>query len=130
MKVRSSAGLVLGALLAVSFSTLTAQGAKNQAPDPLSGSWNVTFMVPGYPPTPAVFEFAVEDGKVTGTVRSDHTGTGKVTEGSWKDGKLSFVAVFDQHESIAITGTIENGKLAGEFRTEGFTAKWEGSKAP
>jgi len=129
MQIRTSAGLLFGALLTLSLSPLTAQGSQ-QKHDPLSGSWNVTFMVPGYPPTPAIFRLAVEGDKVTGTIESEHTGSGKVTEGAWKDGKLSFVAVFDKHESIAITGTLENGKLAGEFRTEGFVAKWEGSKAP
>ena len=90
----------------------------------------MTFMVPGYPPTPATFELKVDGEKVTGTIHSEHTGDGKVTEGVWKDGKLFFTAVFEKHESIAISGAIERGKLGGEFRTEGFVAKWEGTKAP
>lgn len=128
MKVRTS-GIALVAVL-IGLPGLAAQGSKAHAPDPLPGTWNVTFMVPGYPPTPATFEFKVDGEKVTGTIQSEHTGAGKVTEGLWKDGKLSFTAVFEKHESIALTGSIESGKLGGEFRTEGFVAKWEGTKAP
>lgn len=96
--------------------------------DPISGTWNVTFQA-GDQPTPATFELKLDGTKVTGRVRSDHTGTGQVTEGSWVEDKLSFVAVFRSHESIAITGTLEAGKLAGEFRTEGFVATWEATRA-
>lgn len=128
MNVRTSAGLALLTLL--TGPVLSAQGSARQVPDPLPGTWNVTFLVPGYPPTPATFQLAVDGEKVTGTIQSDHTGTGKVTEGVWKDGKLSFTAVFEKHESIAITGAVENGKLGGEFKTEGFVAKWEATKAP
>ena len=66
---------------------------------------------------------------MTGTIHSEHTGTGQVTEGSWVEGKLSFIAVFQSHESIAISGSIQNGKLAGEFKTEGFVARWEATRA-
>ena len=124
MQLRSS-GLGSLALVAIALA-----GPAQRSPDPISGAWNVTFFVEGYPPTPATFELAVEGDKVTGTVLSDHTGPGKVTQGTWVNGKLSFVAVFEKHESIAITGAIDNGKLAGEFRTEGFVAKWEGARGP
>lgn len=118
------------AVLTILASPALAAQAPAKHSHPLSGSWNVTFMVPGYPPTPATFQFTVDGEKVTGTIQSDHTGAGKVTDGVWKDGKLSFTAVFEKHESIALTGSIENGKLAGEFKTEGFVAKWEATKAP
>jgi hypothetical protein len=128
MKVRTSISYTV-ALLAIGLPGLAAQGSQTHRSDPLSGAWNVTFLVPGYPPTPATFALAVDGERVTGTIQSDHTGPGKITEGVWKDGKLSFTAVFEKHEAIAITGSIENGKLGGEFRTEGFVAKWEGSRA-
>ena len=44
------------------------------------------------------------------------------------DGKLSFTLDFEKHESIDVTGTLKDGKLAGEFHTEGFTDKWEAKK--
>ena len=46
-------------------------------------------------------------------------------DGKWVDGKLSFTLDFKKHESIAITGAVKEGKLAGQFTTEGFTEKWE-----
>ncbi len=129
MKIRTTLLALLG-VSTLALPALEAQHPKPEKGDPLSGTWQVTFLVPGYAPTPATFELAVNGEKVTGTVQSEHTGRGKVTEGVWKDGKLSFIAVFDTHESIAISGGIEHGKLGGEFRTEGFVAKWEATKAP
>jgi len=98
------------------------------AADPISGSWAATFQVEGYPPTPAIFELKLDGQKVTGTIKSEHTGPGKVTEGRWANDSLSFTAVFETHESIAIWGHLEADKLVGEFKTEGFVAKWEAKK--
>ena len=78
--------------------------------------------------TPFTLELQVDGDKVTGSVESGHTGLGKITNGSWVDNKLSFTAVFDKHESIAMTAALKDGKLIGEFRTEGFTSKWEATK--
>jgi hypothetical protein len=102
----------------------TAQG--NQT-DPLSGGWDVSFFVRGNP-SPATFEFKLEGTKVTGTATSDHTGPGTIRDGSWTDGKLSFTLDFKKHESIAVKGTMKDGKLVGEFTTEGFTSNWEAVK--
>lgn len=96
--------------------------------DPISGAWDVTFHVEGYPPTPATMELKLDGHKVTGRISSEHTGPGKVTEGVWKGDTLSFIAVFESHESIALTGTLQDGMLVGEFKTEGFVAKWEAKR--
>src|ERR1044072_110948 len=96
--------------------------------DPISGEWNVSFIVKGHPVTPAKFNLKLDGEKVTGTVYSDHTGEGTVRDGKYADGKLSFTLEFKNHESIAITGEMNDGKLSGEFTTEGFTSKWEGVK--
>jgi len=96
--------------------------------DPISGEWNVSFFVPGHETTPASFIFKLDGEKVTGAAYSDHTGAGTIRDGKWADGKLSFVLDFKKHQSIAIKGGLQNGKLAGEFTTEGFTAKWEAVK--
>ena len=48
--------------------------------------------------------------------------------GSWAENKLSMTLDFAKHESIAVTGSLKDGRLAGEFRTEGFVAKWEAKK--
>jgi len=95
--------------------------------DPISGEWNVSFFVHEQK-TPATFTLKLEGSKVSGTAYSDHTGAGTVRDGKWEDGKLSFTLDFKKHESIAITGALKDGKLAGQFTTEGFTEKWEATR--
>lgn len=95
--------------------------------DPISGEWDVSFFV-HESKTPATFTLKLEGSKITGTVYSEHTGPGTVRDGKWENGKLSFTLDFKKHESIAITGVLENGKLSGTFSTEGFTEKWEATK--
>lgn len=97
------------------------------AADPISGEWNVSFFVHDSK-TLATFTLKLEGTKVTGTAYSDHTGPGVVRDGNWADGKLSFTLDFKKHESIAITGGLQEGKLVGNFQTEGFTDKWEAKK--
>src|SRR5437660_9193121 len=101
--------------------------ATKQDSDPISGEWDVTFHVHNTT-APAIFKLKLEADKVTGTAYSDHTGPGTVRDGSWVNNKLSFTLDFKKHESIAITGALKDGKLVGEFRTEGFTEKWEAKK--
>lgn len=95
--------------------------------DPISGEWEVTFHVQGTT-TPATFKLKLDGDKVTGTAESAHTGSGTVRDGSWTENRLSFTLDFKEHESIAITGSLKDGKLSGEFRTEGFVEKWEATK--
>ena len=95
--------------------------------DQLSGEWNVTFFVQGQT-TPATFSLKLDGKNVTGTAYSEHTGPGTIRDGNWDNGKLSFTLDFKKHESIAITGALQDGKLSGEFRTEGFVSKWEAKK--
>ena len=99
----------------------------NDQSDPISGEWNVSFSVHEQK-TPATFTLKLEGRKITGTAFSDHTGAGTVRDGKWVDGKLSFTLDFKKHESIAIAGAVKEGKLAGQFTTEGFTEKWEATK--
>ena len=110
----------------------TANERANSAPiaddsDPISGEWNVSFFVHDTT-TPATFDLKLAGTKVTGTVYSEHTGPGTVREGKWAEGKLALILDFKNHESIAVDGAIKDGKLAGEFHTEGFTARWEAKK--
>jgi|ERR1051326_3801266 hypothetical protein len=95
-----------------------------QSDDSISGEWVVTFYVHEMK-TPASFTFKVDGAKVTGAAFSDHTGPGTIRDGKWIDGKLSFTLDFMKHESIAVNGILKEGKLTGEFSTEGFTDKWE-----
>jgi len=99
----------------------------NNRNDPVSGEWDVSFFV-HEKKTPATFTLKLEGTKISGTAYSDHTGAGTVRDGKWVDGKLSFTLDFKKHESIAITGVVKEGKLVGQFTTEGFTEKWEAIK--
>jgi hypothetical protein len=76
--------------------------------------------------TPATFTFKLDGTKVTGTAYSEHTGAGTIRDGKWVDGKLNLTLDFAKHESIAVTGELKDGKLIREFKTEGFTDKWDG----
>jgi|ERR1051325_95718 hypothetical protein len=130
-----------GALLAVSLSACSAVKAHHEAlfgehshhaavaanQDPISGEWNVTFYVHDNK-TPASFTFKVDGTTVTGTAYSDHTGPGTIRDGKYADSKLSFTLDFKKHESIVVNGVLKDGKLSGEFSTEGFTGKWEATK--
>jgi hypothetical protein len=130
----------IGTLLVVSVSGCSTVAAHHQAlfghshhavaagnQDSISGEWNVTFYVHENK-TPASFTFKVDGTTVTGTAYSDHTGPGTIRDGKFADGKLSFTLDFKKHESIVVNGVLKEGKLSGEFSTEGFTDKWEATK--
>jgi hypothetical protein len=137
MRLRIFPGLLAVTLVAIGLSAYWAtarhsgDGANHQQPasqsDPISGTWDVSFIVNGKS-HPSTFDLKLDGTRVTGTAFSDHTGPGTVRDGVWADGKLSFMLDFKKHESIAIKGALKDGKLAGEFTTEGFTAKWEAQR--
>lgn len=143
MRLRSFQGLLVLTLLAFVASIGSAVASHHEAlpshqsaqpgveqgnqTDPISGAWDASFFVQGTT-APATFDFKLDGTKVTGTANSDHTGPGTIRDGSWADGKLSFTLDFKKHESIAVKGTLKDGKLVGEFNTEGFTSNWEAVK--
>lgn len=95
--------------------------------DLISGEWDATFYAMGQA-TSFALELKLQGDKVTGKVNSAHTGPGTVSNGSWAENKLSMTLDFAKHESIAVTASLKDRKLTGEFRTEGFVAKWEAKK--
>ena len=138
MRLKMFLSLVLLALATVSLSACSAMAHHHEAlanhvmsqtedADQVSGEWNVSFIVQGQT-TPATFSLKLDGKRVTGTAYSEHTGVGTIRDGAWENGKLSFTLDFKEHESIAITGALQDGKLAGEFRTEGFVSKWEAKR--
>ena len=140
MKPRRFSNLILFILAATLFSACSAVARHHQLlnhqdanqnsaaqPDPISGEWNVSFFVHDKP-SPATFSLKLEGDKVTGTAYSEHTGPGTVRDGKWTNNKLSFTLDFAKHESIVITGGARDGKLAGEFQTEGFVSTWEATR--
>ena len=142
MRLRRFPGLLVFILLAVVTSTAPAIAGdrkglvhqpSQQAPapakqtDPISGAWDASFSAQGTT-IPATFDLKLDGTKVTGSVNSDYTGPGTIRDGSWADGKLSFTMDFKKQESIAVNGTLKDGKLVGEFTTQGFTSNWEAVK--
>jgi len=95
--------------------------------DAISGDWQMTLSVSGMS-VDGDLTLKVEDGHVTGKVRSDHTGAGTLADGTYADNKLSFRRIFPAHESIDATATLKDGKLVGEFRTEGMQGTWEAKR--
>lgn len=142
MRLRPFSGLLVLTLLAVvtaysamaqhhkgpGISQEVQQTAAQEKPvDPISGAWAASFSAQGST-IPATFDLKLDGAKVTGSVNSDFTGPGTVRDGSWADGKLSFTMEFEKRESIAVNGTLKDGKLVGEFTTQGFTSNWEAVK--
>ncbi len=130
MRLRIVVSFILCTLMvgaASQSSAAACYGGLAQSSDPISGDWDVSFKVEGTT-TPATFKLKLDGENVTGTANSAHTGPGTVRDGSWVNGKLSFTLDFKTHESIAISGSLKDGKLVGEFRTEGFVSSWEAKK--
>lgn len=107
--------LIIGALVALPGLSLPHDG--------ITGDWDVTCHIVGYT-VPGTITFKVTGEVVTGTVETEHTGKGTISNGTLKDGKLIFTANFEKHEAINFTGTYKDGKIEGEFTTEGNTGQW------
>jgi len=138
MRLRITSGLAIVALLLVTVTACSAVARHHEqlashlvavadTDDPISGEWNVSFFVHDQT-TPATFNLKLEGNKITGTAFSEHTGPGTIRDGSWDKGKLNFTLDFKNHQSIVITGSLQEAKLVGEFTTEGFTANWEAQR--
>ena len=84
--------------------------------------WDVTFHILTYT-IPGRISLTSDGKTLSGTCDTEHTGHGTIS-GSVKDAKLTFTAKFEKHESIDFTGTLKDGKLEGEFKTEGNTGQW------
>jgi len=129
MRLRRLMSLVAIAVMASACSSVTALHHKmmKDKTDPISGEWDVLFTLQGTT-VPGKFKLKLDGDKVTGTAESEHTGPGTLSKGTWVDHKISFTLDFAAHDSIAVTGTMKDGKLVGEFRTEGMQGSWEAKK--
>jgi hypothetical protein len=97
------------------------------AADTISGEWNIDFHLMGTT-APGTMTLKLEGEKISGTVHSEHTGSGTLSNGSFAEGKMNCRMNFTSHESIDVTGTLKDGKLTGEFRTEGMQGTWEATR--
>lgn len=99
-----------------------ATAAVAAAPVNLSGTWEALADANGQP-FPFTLTLKVEGEKVTGG-SSSQLGESTISDGTWKDGKLSF-QVNGQNGSISMSATIVDGKLSGEFDYSGqLQGKW------
>ena len=107
----------------------TSSSSVRAAPDTnvVSGEWDAQLEAFGTL-TAVKMNLKLDGGKVTGTVESGHTGVGIISDGWWKNDKLGFTAKFEKHESVAFTGEMRDGKLKGEYATEGRVSKWAASR--
>ncbi len=118
--------LAASAALAAKQSAMAEAGDK--AADQISGDWDVVFEIEGMK-VPGTFTLKLDGDRLTGTAYTKHTGPGTVHDGgTFARGELRFTLDFAAHESIAVTGRLKDGKLNGEFRTEGREGTWEGTK--
>jgi hypothetical protein len=92
------------------------------APVSISGTWEGLADANGQP-FPFTLSLKVEGEKVTGG-SSSQLGESNISEGTWKDGKLSF-QLNGQNGAISMSATIVEGKLSGEFDYSGqLQGKW------
>lgn len=91
----------------------------------LTGEWSALADTQGGFPFTLVLK--VEGEKVTGS-SSSQLGESSISNGSWKDGKLVFI-LDSANGPIAMSGTLVDGKLAGEFDYAGqLQGKWVAAK--
>ena len=92
------------------------------APVNLSGTWEGLADANGQP-FPFTLTLKVDGEKVTGG-SSSQLGESNISEGIWKEGKLSF-QLNGQNGAISMSATIVEGKLSGEFDYSGqLQGKW------
>ena len=95
--------------------------------DTVKGQWLGVFSIAGHT-ADVTLDLDVHGSKVTGTISSEHTGPGTIEDGKWENGKLTCTLKFEKHESIALSGWLKEGKLMGDFQTEGMSGTFTATK--
>lgn len=99
--------------------------------DPISGEWNMVMQIQGMS-IPYKLRLKLEGDIVTGSIDSVVTpgepgGSAPISKGSFTGDKISFT--FDRAGgSVLFTGTVKDGKFAGEYGGNQFWQKWEAQK--
>ena len=101
----------------------TAAAASPATTGNIKGDWDATFTIAGQT-VDGTFTFDVNGKVLVGTIFSEHTGKGTITDGVFENNKLSCTLKFEKHESIALSGDLANDTLSGTFATEGMTGTW------
>jgi len=96
------------------------------AGDPVTGEWDATADAQGTD-IPFTLKLTNAAGKVTGE-SSSAMGTAALSEGKFDGGKLSFTLEIPQGK-LTFTGTLKDGKIAGDYEMAGMgSGKWQAKK--
>jgi hypothetical protein len=129
MQMRASIILVVIALIAIvssASSTEPWQAKPKSKADTISGAWDAVLTTQDN--TVAItLKLKLEGDKVTGISESSHLGDGTISNGSWANNTLK-ITVETNHAPIGMTGTLQNGKLSGEWDAGHMQGKWEAKK--
>jgi hypothetical protein len=105
--------------LSVSLSSIQSVQASNG----VKGDWVAAFSIANHT-ADGTMSFDVNGTTLTGSVFTEHTGKGTLTDGTFDNNKLNCTLTFEKHESIALRGEFKDDKLSGTFDTEGMTGTW------
>jgi hypothetical protein len=132
MRLRTSVILVALTLFAVASSvsaTMPWQHKPEQhkpKADTISGAWDAELITDDNTRR-LTLTLKLEGNKVTGSFESSHLGSGAITNGSWANNKLT-ITMETSHAPVTLTGTLQNGKLAGDWDAGHMKGKWEAKK--
>ena len=111
-------------LVAILFAISCAVSASSPAASAnIKGDWKATFSIAGHT-AEGTLTFDTNGKALSGTIFTEHTGKGIVTDGTFEDNKINCTLKFEKHESIALTGEFKDDKISGTFATEGMTGTW------
>lgn len=113
-----------GFILIISIAVFASAPARSSS---VKGDWDATFTIAGQS-VDGTISLDVDGKTLTGTIFSEHTGKGTITDGTFDNNKLSCTLKFVKHESIALKGELKDDKLSGTFDTEGMTGTWTAVK--
>jgi hypothetical protein len=98
----------------------------NPKADAISGAWDAVLTTDDNT-VQLTLTLKLEGNKVTGSSESSHLGSGAISNGSWANNKLT-ITVGTSHGPLTLTGTLQNGKLSGEWDAGHMQGKWEAKK--
>ena len=127
MRLKTSLIFVALTLLAIASSALaTTPWQHNRKADAISGVWDAGLITDDHT-AQLTLKLKLEGNRVTGSSESDQIGSGAITEGSWANDKLT-ITLETNHGPVTLTGTLQNGKLVGDWDAGHMQGKWEAKK--
>src|SRR5215475_2551090 len=127
MRLRTSVIMAVLTLFAVaSTATATIPWQPKPKADVISGDWGAVLTTDDNT-VQLTLTLKLEGNKVTGSFESSHLGNGAINNGSWANNKLT-ISMETSHAPLTLTGTLQNGKLAGELDAGHTQGKWEAKK--